>query len=440
MDILNTREWAILIWGLVVIGYLSISPKTEGIGKQFKSLLKTFFARPIVSVFMLMTIYVVLVVYVYSQIGFWEWHQFKNTIIWYFSIAAMSLVKVSSVEGSPNYLKDTVLNSVKLVGIIEFIVGFYTFNILIELILVPFLFVLGVMVALTQNDKKYKAADEFINGLLSVVGLIAIGFALYMMVTNVGELTTKETLYDFMVPPLLTLAYIPFMMFIVMYSAYENVFVRLPFFIKGSVLRFYAKLMTMIRFNFRSALLERWASSLAISDVSSMGDINRSISHIFKMVKAERNPPKVESSEGWSPYEAKDYLLSEGVITRQYHPVDEKEWWCGSNSLEFGEGLFKNNIAYYVSGDSRVAKCLKLLVNVNNPEESELASGKLISSAKLLMDKAVGVGFPPELEGHIHEGTGIVSEVSGVEIKFYKSVFLNHTFNGYRLGFEISRL
>lgn len=440
MEILSTREWAISIWILIVIGFLVISPKTKGIGEQFKGLLKAFFVRPIVSVFLLMTIYVVGVINIYSELGLWEWHQLKNTIIWYFGIASMSLLKMNTVKDSPDYLKDTVLNSIKLIGIIEFITSVYTFNIFVELILVPFLFVLGAMVALTQNNKEFKSIDGFLNGILVAVGSTILIFTFYLMVSDIGVLTTEEKAYDFIVPPLLTLAYIPFMMFMVMYSTYENVFCRLQFFVKGSFLSFYAKLVTMIRFNFRSSLLERWASSLAVSDISSMKDINKSISHIFEMVETEKNPPKIDSSEGWSPYEAKDYLQSEGVITRHYHPVDEKEWWCGSNSLEFGEGLFKNNIEYYVSGNSRAAKYLKLLVNVHNSEESELASSKFISSAEMLVNRAVGIGLPSDIKNAIHEGIDIVSEISGVEIKFYKTIWPNHTFNGYHLGLVISRI
>lgn len=440
MEILSTREWAILIWILIVISYLVFSPKAEGIGEPFKGLLKTFFVRPIVSVILLMTIYVASVIYIYSQVGLWEWHQLKNTLIWYFGVASMSLLKMNSVKDTPNYLKDTVINSIKLIGIIEFITSVYTFSIFVELVLVPFLFILGAMVAITQNNKDYKSIDGILNGLLVSVGSVILILTLYLMVTDIGALMTKEKAYDFVVPPLLTLAYIPFMMFMVMYSAYENVFCRLQFFVKCSFLRFYAKLATMIMFNFRSSLLERWASSLAITDISSIKDINKSISHIFEMVRTEKNPPQIDGSEGWSPYEAKDYLQPEGVITRHYHPVDEKEWWCGSNSLEFGEGLFKNNIEYYVSGDSRVAKYLRLLVNVHNPEDSELACSKFISSAELLIKRAVGIGLPSDIKNSIHEGIDIISEASGVEIKFYKTNWPNHTFNGYHLGLVISRI
>lgn len=440
MEILSTREWAIAIWVMAIIAYLVFSPKTNGIGEQFKGFLKAFFVRPIISTFLLMTIYVVIVVNIYSQVGIWEWHQLKNTIFWYFSIAAISLLKINSVKESPNYLKDSVINNIKLIGVIEFLTNVYTFNIFIELILVPILFILGAMLALAQNNKEHNPMEGLLNWVLGVVGSVILVFTVYMMVTNFGELATEEKAYDFFVPPILTLAYIPFMMFMVMYTTYENVFRRLHIFVKGGFLRFYAKLITMIRFNFRTELLERWASGLAIKNVFSLGDINQSVSQIFEMVKIEKNPPKIDSSKGWSPYEAKDYLVSEGVITRHYHPVDEKEWWCGSNSLEFGEGLFKNNIEYYVSGDFKHAKHLKIFANVHNPEESELALNKFISSAKLLIDKALGIDLPRDIEALIHVGNDGISEVSGVEIKFYKTIWPNHTFNGYHLGFVISRI
>jgi hypothetical protein len=112
------------------------------------------------------------------------------------------------------------------------------------------------------------------------------------------------------------------------------------------------------------------------------------------MAARESNPPKVNRSEGWSPYEAKDYLEPEGIKTRHYHPVDPSdavEWFCCSDLVEFGEGLLPNNIGYYLSGNERAVKSLELKLNVNSPEHAAEAHAKLLSAADTLTRNALGL-------------------------------------------------
>jgi hypothetical protein len=440
MEFFSTREWAFLIWIAIAVCYLVWFPKTKDLKKALKDILYAFFVRQIISIFLLMTIYVSVVVYMYSKIGLLEWHQLKNTVIWYIAIASMSLLKIDSIKESPNYLKDSVINNIKLVGIIEFLTSVYTFNILVELIIVPLMVIWGGMLGISQTDKKYKAVEKLLNGVLLVFGSLIIIFTLYYMISDFQKIANEEKIYDFIVPPLLTLAYIPFMMFMVMYTVYENVFVRLKFFVKGSLLCTYAKFITMLRFNVRTSLLERWASSIGIKSPQTISEINLSVNQIFEMVAIEKNPPKIESHEGWSPYEAKDFLISEGVKTRPYHPIDDREWWCGSDLVEISDGLFKNNIAYYVSGDSRVAQTLKLKVNVNWPEDHIDAHDRFISAASALLDRALGIEIPDRIKEAITRGYDEVVKISGAKIEFTKQSWGSHQFGGYDIGLVLSRI
>ena len=98
LDILNNREWALVIWFFAVIIFASFSSKMDEVRESFKQLFKAFFAKAIISIFVLMFIYIVTVVFALFKIGMWESHQLKNTIIWATSVGVLSLFKINSIK------------------------------------------------------------------------------------------------------------------------------------------------------------------------------------------------------------------------------------------------------------------------------------------------------------------------------------------------------
>lgn len=441
MDILNSREWAILIWIFLAIGYFSLSPKRNNLKKPLNSLLKVFLSRHIISSITLMSIYVGLAIYALSFFELWDSSQLKNTIIWYFTVAAFSLFRLKHYKKAPHRLQDMVVDNLRLVGIIEYLVGAYPFHFVIELLLVPILFVFSGAAALAEDKQEHQAVYKLLNGVLITIAVSILGATLYLMATDFSRVASREGVYDFFVPPILTAAYIPFITFMMVYSTYQNIFIRLRFSIRHRSLELYARLAALVVFNFRITLLDRWAANVAKLNIKSIADINRSIGQVFDMVKRENNPPKVDRSEGWSPYEAKDYLISEGIKTRYYQPIDPEdgqEWFCCSNLVEFGDGLFRNNITYYLNGDERAVKSMKLQLNVNAPEYASQAHAKLLSAASVLMRNALGLELTDILDKAVTPGDKGTIEGHDFKIEVTKKIWPNDAFGGYNLWVELS--
>ena len=169
-DILNNRELALVIWVLAFIIFAVFSSKMNEVRKGIKELFKAFFARSIISIFALMIIYIGIVVFALFKVGLWESHQLKNTIIWTISVAALSLFKTNSINRDrAKFFRDLTLQNVKLVAIIQFIVGVYTFGLFIELLIVPASVLLGGMLAMAQTDKKYHFMKKPLNIILVIL-------------------------------------------------------------------------------------------------------------------------------------------------------------------------------------------------------------------------------------------------------------------------------
>lgn len=441
MDILNSREWAILIWALLAVGYYSRNAEKLGLAKPFKDLLKTFFSRHIMSAIVLMSMYVGLDIYILYTVGIWDWGQFKNTVIWYFTVATFSLFRLNHYHDAPHRLRDLVLDNFRLIGVIEYLVGKYTFHFAVELLLVPLVFVLTFAVTIAETNSGLKKVHALLNTLLSAIAMCVLAATAYLMISDIGTVASGSGIQDFIVPSLLSTLYVPFIAFMVLYSTYQRVFIRLRSSIKKRHLEFYAKLIALLVFNFRTTLLDRWATNVAKRHVNGVGDIHQSVRQIFRMVASEQSPPIVDQSDGWSPYHAKDFLVSEGINTGHYHPLDpedESEWFCGSDLIEFGEGLFPNNIAYYLSGNQQEVKSMKLKLNVNEPDHEAEAKERLLSASDTLVRKATGLDFRGIFEKTIRQGSDETIEGSGFKVTVTKTTWPNHELGGYDLGVELS--
>jgi len=436
LDIYSNRELAAILWVLILIAFVCFSSRMEEVRKASKQVVVTFFVWKIQAVNCLMLIYISISVYFLAELGIWEVGQLKNTLIWTCSVAFMSMFKVEAIKKDRLFFKHAVLDNLKLVAIIQFIIGAYSFSLLTEFLVLPILSCLGFMSAIADSKKEYAPANVLINWLLVAYGVFLIGYTLYMLFIQFGVFATEQRAYDFLIPPLLTLLFLPFIFSLMVYMAYENVMVRLPYFIKGRRYKVFAQLAAMLAFNVRIELLDRWASSFSSWDTESYSGILKSIWAVFRMRSAEKRMASVRLEDGWSPYLAKDALASKGFITGYYHSLYD-EWFAQSQYVEIGDGILTNNIAYYINGDENTAKHLKLVMNVNNLEAENETRQCFFDACFELYKYAIAEEIPQCLVKSLEENNTDQLVVGQHDIRVTKEDFINMRNNGYSVKFEI---
>ncbi|NUG22299.1 hypothetical protein, partial [Acinetobacter lactucae] len=179
MDTFNNREIAIGIWLLVIFVYFVLSPKMIEARQSFRHLLAAFFVKQIISVLGLMIVYIVFIVYTLSEINLWNTGQLKNTIFWSISVGFMSIFNMESIKKDKSFFKHSVIDNFKLLAILQFIVGVYTFPIWIEILLVPILVLIGAMLAIAESEKKHYQVKTLLEYCLTIFGSISIIYTLY---------------------------------------------------------------------------------------------------------------------------------------------------------------------------------------------------------------------------------------------------------------------
>ncbi len=296
------------------------------------------------------------------------------------------------------------------------------------------------MLAIAETDRKHHQVKVFLEYCLSTFGVVFIVYTLYMLLTNFGEFGKEKTAYDFFVPPVMTFCFLPFVFFMLVYSTYEQVFVRLRFSIKSRFLRNAAKIYAFILFNIRLSLLERWSSQVVKANIESHSDLIDTFKYIFKVKRSEENPKEVPKEQGWSPYKAKEFLVNEGLSTGFYNRSFEEEWFASSPMEEFSDGIIPDNIAYYVEGSEDVAKVLKVKVNVNDASRTHHACEKLEAIAEALCISSLNLPLSDDMKSAISGCYSYSEKVEDKTIALVVEHWPNHKFNGLDLKLMISSI
>lgn len=438
MDFLNNREMAVTLWLTAIAIYIFSASKIRDARKSFRSLLSALFARQIISVLILMTIYMGVVVYLMSEADLWNIGQIKNTVFWAVAVGFMSFMKLESIKKDKSFFKHSVINNLKILSIIQFVVGVYAFPLWAELLLVPVLALIGGMSAIAETDEKHNQVKRLLDGLLILFGITVIAYTAYMLITKFSEFGQESTAYDFIVPPLLTILYLPFIFMLMVYSTYEQAFVRLMFTIKENKLRPIAKIYAILFFNFRLALLERWLNHISREKIASHRDLINSFKHIRKVTKLEKSASEVSFEEGWSPYIAKDFLSNEGLASGHYNKLFDNEWHASSPMVALGSESIPDNVAYYVEGIEGIAKILKIKLNINDSSRSHSSRKRLLDLAETLIQKSLNTNITESTKNALLAGEPNCECYGSKSVSVAVDFWHGHKLNGHDIKLIVS--
>ena len=81
---------------------------------------------------------------------------------------------------------------------------------------------------------------------------------------------------------------------------------------------------------------------------------------------------------------------------------------------------------------------MKLIVNVNSPEEGGTALEKLLDTGKTLYEYATGIEMPALMQEALINGDNFEQLVDHIKISVNKEMFANKSRGGYSVNFIIS--
>ena len=240
MDLFNNREIATAIWLLVIFIRMLFN---RDIRKSFLDVFKRVFLDiKILSSIFFMIAYTAGIVFVLYQINFWNISLLKDTVVWFCFTAIVMCFNLVTSETDQNLFRKVIVDTIKIVIIIEFIANTYTFSLVGELVLMPvvtFIVILGVF---AKTDEENSSVAKLTNGLLIIIGIVILIFVISNVVSDYKNFVSLDTLRNFLLAPLLTISFLPFIYILILFATYELLFTRLNLgYEKNKKLKRYAK-------------------------------------------------------------------------------------------------------------------------------------------------------------------------------------------------------
>jgi hypothetical protein len=286
MTILNNtftnREIAILVWSIVIIAWL-LSQKS--LRSSIVDLLKASVA--ITPPILIMFLYVSVIVFTLYINHFWNSTMIKDTTLWVIGGALVMLFSSMKAMEDERHLRDVVVQNLAFLIIIEYIISQYVFALWIELTLVPVLTLLGMVQIVAATKKDFLSVKKLFDILLALIGLFLIAHALYGILSDVKSFVTPDNLRSFLLPPILSIAFLPFLYGFVLWMKYSNVFVRIKVFNIDKDLARYAKWQVFLTCGLSLECLNGWSKKMGVLHLENREDMRR-ITQEFKATKTKR--------------------------------------------------------------------------------------------------------------------------------------------------------
>ena len=167
MSILSTREWATLIWGLVFLLYVMAH---KDIRKSFWNVIVIFFGPKLRILWGIIMLYVFGITMIFYHLPIWENIYIKDIVIWFLTSGLIYCMNAVSREADEKYIQKVLKDNLKLTLILEFFISTFTFNIWIELAIIPIITIISVMDVITEKKEEYKNVHKLIDIILALAG------------------------------------------------------------------------------------------------------------------------------------------------------------------------------------------------------------------------------------------------------------------------------
>lgn len=222
----NNREIALGIWMMIIFIFCIAN---KDLRTSLFVVFKAAFNRHFVVLYLLIISYIVVIVWILNRLGIWEIRVLKETIIWLIFSSMASVFEAVKKGSEDGYFKRIIKDNIAIVVIIAFISSLYSFSLLKELLLIFVSALLGILIAIFEVqegviEKKIKRFLEIIVMFIAMYAIYHSGYTLYKSLDNFDYILNMKS---FLVPLILSTAFVPFLIICSVYTAYELLFIRI---------------------------------------------------------------------------------------------------------------------------------------------------------------------------------------------------------------------
>ncbi len=270
----SNREIAIGIWlsALVVLALY-----TRSYRRTICGISRTFTSPQISIVFLMALIYVLIVNLALVKYDVWTLSIAKNSSIWFIAGAISSILVSATALDVTSSFRSKLMSLVKLSFLMELVVGFKSFPLAAEMILVPVATLVFIAIVLSENNQEFRKAKMKLEVTGAVIGFGLFGYGVFSIAAQYRSIDVLDTLTAILFIPILSLSFIPYLYLVALYSGYDQIFRRIGAFTDNREhIRKYTMFRLALRVNVRLSKLAHLskAHSGELMRISDCDDVN----------------------------------------------------------------------------------------------------------------------------------------------------------------------
>lgn len=219
MELFNNREIATAFWLIVFLFFVL---KKRNVRDSISRLFKSFVTPKILIPFITYFVYVSLVLIFLQKIGYWNTDLIKDSIYWFLFAGTVVLGKSASNPTSNNFWKQAIKDHFTVIVVLTFLINLYTFSLPIEFIIVPLSLIIVMTGAVAELNPEHSDVASIIHKVEAIFGWFILGVAVFRAINDLQVLASIETLNQFLLPIILTVAVFPFIYLISIYVIYDQ--------------------------------------------------------------------------------------------------------------------------------------------------------------------------------------------------------------------------
>lgn len=296
---LSNRQLAVLIWTIVA---MTILMKEEKVRKSFLKCAKGFFSKKLLILWISAVVYNILIILLMREFGLWNITHLKVTVLWLLFVGFIMIFNAIGDADDNKYFINIIVQNIKVTIVFQFVTNLYSFPLLIELVIVPLTFIISMMIVIAEysGGESYKKVAKFLNIILIIVGLSMMQNSIEQIVSKFNELNIEKLFILMSVGSILSILFIPFLIFVVVFSAYEILFIRLSF--KKTIAEemrknLYLKIILACRLNISKIKNFVSISDIMYRSIANKEDVCNLISDYKHKQRELKNPHLTERSQ-----------------------------------------------------------------------------------------------------------------------------------------------
>lgn len=223
-EVFNDREIAIGIW--IAIGLIIILSKKNA-RHEIRNIVFVLLNKKMMILYGVFICILGLILTLLSLIGFWDSTLLKDTVFWVLFVEVPLFARAIEKADSEHFFSELIRENITAAVFIEFFVGFWTFELAIEIILVPVVVVVSAIYIWIDTSRRNLPLKRMLDKLRIPWGMILLLNSLFGLILNPMSFFNLDILKAFLLPFILLIFNLPVVYGLALYNNYEQVFLRI---------------------------------------------------------------------------------------------------------------------------------------------------------------------------------------------------------------------